>query len=191
MSSRLILASGSPYRRELLQRLQLPFEVRASKTDEAPRAGENPLELAQRLARSKADVVARENQDAWVIGSDQLAVLAGKILGKPGNAQRCIEMLRDASGQTVEFLTAVHVTSVEARRSESHVDSTVVRFRKLELGEIQRYVEREPAFDCAGGFKAEGLGITLFDGIESLDPTALIGLPMIWVAGALRRAGFG
>jgi septum formation protein len=187
--SALILASTSRYRRELLGRLGMPFEVEAPAIDETPRPGEAPLALVQRLAAGKAEAIARHHPDAWVIGSDQLAFHDNEILGKPGTAARCIAQLTAVSGRSVTFLTAVCLLRHRDQTSHSTVDSTVVRFRVNAPERIRRYVEREQPFDCAGGFKCEGLGITLFERIDSTDPTALIGLPLIWVAGALALAG--
>ena len=189
MATSLILASGSRYRRQLLERLRIPFHVYTSDTDETPRPGEGPRDLAVRLARAKAQSVASQFPDSLVIGSDQVAVCQDRIVGKPGNAARAIEQLRQASGKSVAFLTAVCVLREADQRKEQHLDTTTVRFRELSEAEIARYVDAEQPLDCAGGFKAEGLGISLFEGIESEDPTGLIGLPLIWVAGALRRAG--
>lgn len=189
MAAALILASGSRYRRQLLERLRVPFHVFVANSDETPRADEAPRDLAVRLAQAKAEIVAAQFPDALVIGADQVAVCRGRILGKPGNAARNVEQLRLAGGQSVEFLTAVCVLRESDRHVERHVDVTTVRFRRLTETEITRYVELEQAFDCAGGFKVEGLGISLFEGIDSQDATALVGLPLIWLAGALRRAG--
>jgi septum formation protein len=187
--STLLLASTSPYRRQLLTRLGLPFEVAAPDVDETPRAGEAPVELAQRLAASKALAVARRYPDAWVIGSDQLAVRDAEILGKPGSAARCLAQLAAASGRRVTFLTAVCLLRHRDDCRHATVDSTVVQFRVNDPERIRRYVEREQPFDCAGGFKCEGLGISLFERIESTDPTALIGLPLIWLASTLAQVG--
>lgn len=189
MAAALILASGSRYRRQLLERLRVPFHVFVANSDETPRADEAPRDLAVRLAQAKAEIVAAQFPDALVIGADQVAVCRGRILGKPGNAARNVEQLRLAGGQSVEFLTAACVLRESDRHVERHVDVTTVRFRPLTETEITRYVELEQAFDCAGGFKVEGLGVSLFEGIDSQDPTALVGLPLIWLAGALRRAG--
>ncbi len=189
MATSLILASGSRYRRQLLERLRVPFHVYSSDTDETPHPGEAPSDLAVRLARAKAQSVASQFPDALVIGSDQVAVCQDRVVGKPGSAVRAVEQLRQASGQSVSFLTAVCILRDADRRVEQHLDTTTVRFRELSEAEIARYVELEQPFDCAGGFKAEGLGISLFERIDSQDPTGLIGLPLIWVASALRRAG--
>lgn len=183
----LILASTSRYRRELLGRLGLPFEAVAPGVDEIAQAGESPRSLAQRLAREKARAVAARYSGAVVIGSDQAADLGGLTLGKPGTAARAFEQLRACSGREVVFHTAVCVTA-PARELE-FADRTVVRFRELTDAEIERYVERERPFDCAGSFKSEGLGAALFEGIRNDDPTALIGLPLIALARALRELG--
>jgi septum formation protein len=183
---RLILASTSPYRRELLNRLGLPFDTAAPGIDETPRPGESPAELAGRLARSKALAVT---DDAVVIGSDQVAALDGKPLGKPGSHARALEQLESFQGREVLFHTAVCVQEHHGRTLQEHVDVTRVRFRRLPGPALDRYLRLEPAYDCAGGFKSEGLGVALFEAIESSDPTALIGLPLIWLAAALREAG--
>ena len=185
----LVLASTSRYRRALLERLGLEFDCVRPDTDEAPQAGEAPLDLVRRLARLKAESVAAGRPAAVVVGSDQAAVLGAEVLGKPGTVQRCIEQLRQSSGRQLVFLTAVHLVNGRTGAGESHVDRTVVRFRELGDREIERYVAAESPLDCAGGFKAEALGISLFERIESEDPTGLTGLPLIWLCGALRRAG--
>ena len=186
---RLVLASTSAYRRALLERFNLPFECVVPNVDEASLPGESALALAQRLARSKAEAVAARYPESVVIGSDQVAVRGLDRLGKPGSVERCIEQLEHSSGREVEFLTAVHVVNGPAGNAESHVDRTVVRFRRLSRPEIERYVAADHPIDCAGGFKAESLGIALFERIESSDPTGLTGLPLIWLSHALRRAG--
>ena len=186
---RLVLASTSPYRRALLERLGLPFECAAPDTDETAQPGESALELAQRLARLKAESVAARHPGDVVVGSDQVALRGHDRLGKPGSVERCVAQLVQSSGREVEFLTAVHVLDARSGRGESHVDRTLVRFRTLGRDEIERYVAAERPLDCAGGFKAEALGIALFERIESGDPTGLTGLPLIWLCGALRRAG--
>jgi septum formation protein len=187
-SKGLILASTSRYRRDLLQRLGLSFECVAPDADEERLAGEPADAMAVRLARVKAEAVAAKYPTAIVIGSDQVALLGTAVLGKPGTVERCREQLRASSGHEVVFLTAVHVIDGPAGRTESHVDRTVVKFRELSDAEIDRYIERDNPLDCAGGFKAESLGIALFDRIESTDPTGLTGLPLSWLCGALRRA---
>jgi septum formation protein len=187
--ARLILASTSAYRRELLSRLRLPFETARPEVDETPLRDETPPALAQRLAMAKAGVVARREAGALVIGSDQVAELDGQSLGKPGSRDGAIAQLGAMSGREVQFRTAVCVQR-EGDAPRVAVDTTTVRFRPLSLAEIERYVDAEEPFDCAGSFKAEGLGITLFEAIESSDPTALIGLPLILTARLLREAGF-
>jgi septum formation protein len=186
---RLVLASTSPYRRQLLERFGQRFTVAAPEVDESALPGETPIDLVNRLARAKAEVVARRNPRSIVIGSDQVAVFGREIIGKPGNPERCIEQLKAVSGQRLTFHTAVHVIQSDSGSNDSHLDITTVHFRKLSAEEIARYVARERPVNCAGGFKAEGLGITLFDRIDSQDPTALIGLPLIWLSAALRKAG--
>ncbi|HBZ69011.1 MAG TPA: septum formation protein Maf [Deltaproteobacteria bacterium] len=186
----LILASTSPYRRELLARLALDFEVVAPGVSEEPRRGESPTDRALRLATAKAQAVSERHPEALVIGSDQVAAVGGEVLDKPGDAPRCREQLSRLSGHTAHFYTAGVLLGARIGLHLAHVDTTTVVFRALTPGEIDRYVEREQPLDCAGGFRAEALGIALFDCIESQDPTALIGLPLIWLAGALRAAGY-
>ena len=186
---RLILASTSAYRRELLTRLRVPFECHAPGCDEQRLPGEPAAALAARLARLKADTVAARHPGSLVIGSDQVAVRGDAILGKPGTVERCTEQLLQSSGREVAFLTAVHVVDGRRGRAEAHLDRTLVQFRTLDADEIARYVAADQPLDCAGGFKAESLGIGLFERIDSADPTALTGLPLIWLSGALRRAG--
>jgi septum formation protein len=185
---KLLLASTSSYRRSLLERLGLPFEALAPGVDETRRPNEEPIELASRLARAKAEAIASRHAGAVIIGSDQLAAIGRQALGKPASEERCREQLKSMSGQRVNFYTAVQVINTKGDH-ESHLDVTTVQFRPLGEDEIARYVARERPLDCAGGFKVEGLGISLFERIDSQDPTALIGLPLIWLAGALRRAG--
>lgn len=186
---RLILASTSRYRRELLQRLRLPFDVAAPGTDEAALPGEPPQALARRLAAAKATAIASHMPGAWVIGSDQVAELDGIALGKPGTRDAAVSQLASMSSREVVFRTAVSVVHGDGRAFHAE-DATIVRFRGLDDAEIGRYVDAEQPFDCAGSFKSEGLGIVLFDAIVSQDPTALIGLPLIATACLLRRAGY-
>lgn len=190
MAPQLYLASTSPYRQALLARLGLPFGTEAPGTDEGPMAGEAPAIRALRLAHAKAEAVAARHPGAWVLGSDQVADCAGTPLGKPGDAVRCGEQLALCSGRSVTFHTAAVLLRCEPPAALEHVDRTIVRFRRLEAGEIARYVDRDQPFDCAGGFRCEGLGVALFEAVETTDPAALIGLPLIWVAGALRGVGF-
>ena len=187
-SKGLILASTSRYRRELLQRLGLPFDCVGPDIDETRLPGEPAARMAVRLAQAKAEAVAARYPDAIVIGSDQVALRGAEVLGKPGTVALCRAQLQQSSGQEVAFLTAVHVIDGPGRHSEAHVDRTVVKFRDLSDAEIDRYIERDDPLDCAGGFKAESLGIALFERIDSSDPTGLTGLPLSWLCGALRRA---
>jgi septum formation protein len=185
----LVLASSSRYRRELLTRLGLPFEAHSPGVDELPVAGELPMDRALRLALEKALTVAARQPQALVIGSDQVAASGNGVLDKPGDAPRCRAQLARLSGQTARFYTACAVIGLDAAVRQVHLDTTVVTFRTLTAAEIGRYVARDQPYDCAGGFKAESLGIALLESIESADPTALIGLPLIWLAGALRSFG--
>ncbi len=191
----LVLASTSIYRRELLTRLQIPFECQSPGVDETPRAGERARALVVRLALAKAHAVAILRPDRWVIGSDQVAVLLDAmqqniILGKPGSVANCVDQLLKCSGRTLSFITAVAVVRHRDSSVSEFIDTTRVAFRTLDRASIERYVEREWPLDCAGGFKSEGLGITLCESIDSNDPTALIGLPLIRLAAVLRTAGF-
>ena len=186
---RLVLASTSPYRRELLGRLRLPFDVRAPEVDETARAGEQPSLLAQRLAMAKADAIAAVDLEAIVIGSDQVAELDGVGIGKPGDHARATAQLQAMRGRTVVFHTAVAVVCHATGFSELALASVSVRFRHLSDDEIEHYLRIEEPYDCAGSAKAETLGIALLDSIESDDPTSLIGLPLIRTCALLRRAG--
>lgn len=186
---RLLLASTSIYRHELLARLRLPFDTVRPDTDETALPWETPPALVQRLAEAKAVAVATLHPQAWVIGSDQVAELDGQILGKPGGRDAAIAQLAAMSGRAVQFRTAVCLSRAGSA-GRVVLDTTTVRFRALTADEIARYVDAEQPYDCAGSFKAEGLGIVLFDAIESRDPTALVGLPLIATAGLLRGAGF-
>ena len=185
----LILGSTSRYRRELLERLRLPFEVHAPDVDETPRPGERPAVLAQRLALAKAHAVSALHPDAVVIGSDQVADLDGAPIGKPGTHANAVAQLRSMRGRSVVFQTAVAVV----RASTGHVGTALVpvtvRFRALSDAEIEHYLRTEQPYDCAGSAKCETLGIALLDAIESDDPTALVGLPLIRTSALLRAAG--
>ncbi len=186
----LILASTSPYRRDLLARFAIAFEVEAPGVSEAHVPGESPADRALRLATAKAQAVSARHPEALVIGSDQVAAVGTEVLDKPGDASRCRAQLSRLSGHSACFYTACVVLGGRPPVHLAHVDTTTVVFRQLAAAEIARYVEHEHPFDCAGGFKAEGLGIALFEYIESQDPSALIGLPLIWLASGLRGAGF-
>ncbi|MCL5969546.1 MAG: Maf family nucleotide pyrophosphatase [Betaproteobacteria bacterium] len=185
----LILGSSSPYRRELLQRLQLPFTVVVPDVDESPLPGEAPAALAQRLALAKAQAVAERHPQALVLGSDQVAELNAQALGKPGNHERARAQLRRMSGQSVCFHTAVALVCLQSGYCGSALAPVRVQFRPLLDEEIERYLQAERPYDCAGSAKSEGLGIALLERIESDDPTALIGLPLIRTAQLLRQAG--
>lgn len=182
------LASTSRYRRELLARLAVAFHCESPEVDEARQPGEAPRALAQRLALAKARAVANRHPEAIVIGADQVCALGDVVLGKPGDAASARAQLAAQSGRTVVFHTAVAVVGLQAGFWRQHVDETCCVFREIGDQEIDAYVAAEKPFDCAGAFQVEGRGIALFERIESLDPTALIGLPLIWVAEALRAA---
>ena len=185
---KLILASTSVYRRELLVRLRIPFEIISPKVDEAPLPGEGTLNLALRLAKAKAAIVAKDHPDAWVIGSDQVADLCGAALGKPGNFERAMAQLQLMRGATVTFHTALCLMHGETETTLSI--PTEVTFRKLSDEILEAYLHAEEPYDCAGSAKSEGLGISLLETMKSDDPTALIGLPLIALSGLLRDAGF-
>ena len=185
----LVLGSTSRYRRELLQRLGLPFAVAAPDVDETPLQGEAPRALALRLALAKAHAVAAQHPDAVVIGSDQVADLHGQPLGKPGTHERASAQLQRMSGETVIFQTAVAVVCAATGFEQVDLAPVEVRFRTLTGDEIERYLHAEQPYDCAGSAKSEGLGISLLDAIHSDDPTALIGLPMIRTCRMVRAAG--
>jgi septum formation protein len=186
---RLVLASTSRYRRELLERLRLPFDVVSPGVDETPRADERPAGLARRLALEKARAVAALRPDALVIGSDQTATLDGlTTVGKPGTHERAVEQLRAASGRTMVFHTGLCVWRPDAAPTVECVD-TQVRFRRLSHDEIERYLRAETPYDCTGAAKSEGLGIALLEAQSGDDPTALVGLPLIRLAALLREAG--
>jgi septum formation protein len=185
----LILGSTSRYRRELLERLRLPFEVSAPDVDETPRAGELPAVLAQRLALAKAHAVSTLYPNAVVIGSDQVADLDGEPIGKPGTHERAVEQLRAMRGRSVVFQTAVAVVQATTGYVGTALVPVTVRFRALTDAEIEHYLRTEQPYDCAGSAKCETLGIALLDAIESDDPTALVGLPLIRTSALLREAG--
>ena len=186
----LLLASTSPYRRALLERIIGGFEVAAPAIEEIFEPDEPPAEAATRLARLKALDCARRHPEALVIGGDQVPTLHDRPLRKPGSPERAAHQLRECSGQSVVFHTAVAVAGPGDAPPETHVNRTTVRFRALDEAEIQRYLEKDQPYDCAGSFKAESLGIALFSGFESEDPTAIQGLPLIWLSDCLRRRGF-
>ena len=185
----LILGSTSPYRRELLARLRLPFEVVRPEVDETPHPGEQPRALAQRLALEKALAVARLHPQAVVIGSDQVADLNGEPLGKPGTHERAVAQLQRMRGHTVVFQTAVAVVCIDSGFAEQALAQVNVQFRNLSDEAIETYLRAEQPYDCAGSAKSEGLGIALLEQIDNQDPSALVGLPLIHTCRLLRAAG--
>ena len=185
----LVLASTSPFRRELLGRLQLPFETDAPEVDESAAANEDAPTLVRRLAEAKARAVASRWPDALIIGSDQVVAVDDTILGKPGDHQRAVEQLRRVSGKTVVFYTGLCLWDSRADAGQLKVVEFPVRFRTLSEAQIEGYLAKEPAFNCAGAFKSEGLGIALCEAFAGDDPTALIGLPLIHLTRMLERAG--
>ena len=185
----LILGSTSRYRKELLSRLQIPFETAAPDVDETPHINESPKDLALRLALAKARAVALKNPEAIVIGSDQVADLEGAPLAKPGNHANATLQLQRMRGKTVIFQTALSVVCIATGYQRTDLAEVKVKFRDLSDAEIESYLRAEEPYDCAGSAKSEGLGIVLLDAIENDDPTALIGLPLIRTCQMLREAG--
>jgi len=183
----LILASTSHYRRELLERLKLRFELVSPDVDETAHPGEDPATTAVRLSLAKVQAARARFPHALIIGSDQVAFCEGVRLDKPGDYAGAVRQLRHASGKSVSFITAIALVNTASGQTQTRAVSTEVRFRKLSDREIERYLQTEPAYDCAGGAKAEGLGISLVDSIQSSDPTALIGLPLIALSEMLRN----
>jgi septum formation protein len=186
----LVLGSSSPYRRELLERLGIAFKSWSPEIDETPLPAEPPRATAVRLARAKAEAGGKQFRSAWIIGSDQVADLDGQPLGKPGNLENARAQLRQLSGHTVLFHTALCFWNARLERRHERLVTTDVTFRRLTDLEIDRYLEREPAFDCAGSAKSEGLGISLLSRLGGNDPTALVGLPLIALSAMLRAEGF-
>lgn len=188
LQKKLVLGSSSPYRKELLERLGIPFECISADIDESRKEGETPEALCVRLAREKALKVKELAPDAIVIGSDQVAVLGDRILGKPHTRERAIKQLTAMQGQTVYFLTALCVVGADGKIFETMVP-TVVTMKKLSRSTIEHYLDREQPFNCAGSAKIEKLGIALMKEVRSTDPTALIGLPLIETVNLLAKAG--
>jgi septum formation protein len=186
----IILASASAYRRGLLDRFLDEYETVSPDIDERSRGDLSPKSLARRLAREKAETVSKNARDALIIGADQLAVLDGEVLGKPGNHQRAVEQLMAAAGKTVTFRTAVCILDPIGRTRYEHVDKTKVRFRQFDRRLAETYLRHDEPYDCAGSFKIEGAGFVLFESVTTDDPTALIGLPMIWVSDVLLELGY-
>lgn len=182
----IVLASSSSYRRSLLDRFLDRFETVAPGIDESRLDGESAADLSARLARAKAEAVSRSQQgEALIIGSDQVAVLDERVLGKPGSHAAAVEQLLAVSGQSVAFLTAVCLLDTGRRKRYEHTDRTIVRFRRFDRRLAEAYLRHDEPYDCAGSFRIEGAGFVLFESVKSEDPTALIGLPMIWTAGRL------
>ncbi|QSP96529.1 septum formation inhibitor Maf [Marinobacter salinisoli] len=186
----LMLASSSPYRRALLARLELPFQCASPDIDETPQPGENAEQLATRLAESKARALAAHYDNHWIIGSDQVACLPdGTLLNKPGSHQSAVEQLRQSSGQCVQFMTGLALLDTSTSSLQVHCETFSVNFRDLSEAEIEAYLRREEPYDCAGSFRMEGLGITLFKSMAGRDPNSLIGLPLIALIDMLRQWG--
>ena len=188
-NKRLVLASSSQYRQQLLSKLGIPFETASPCIDETAITGESPMQLSIRLAEEKARALQLQFPSHLIIGSDQVAFLEGVQLCKPGNHERTVAQLRATSGKTVAFFTSVCVLDSATGEALTETDKTTVQFRPLSETKIERYVSLERPFDCAGGFKSEGLGIALFEKLETTDPNALIGLPLIKLVGLLGKFG--
>jgi len=188
-SPKLILASTSPFRRTLLEKLGLPFDTLSPEVDETALPGETPEQLVTRLAEAKAQAGARGLQDALVIGSDQVACIDAEILGKPGNRERAIAQLEQASGREVIFYTGLCLVDSRDNQVQSICEPFHVRFRQLSRRRIEAYLDKEAPYNCAGSFKSEGLGIALFDSLQGDDPNTLIGLPLIRLVRMLEQAG--
>ncbi|MAK43926.1 MULTISPECIES: Maf family protein [Spongiibacter] len=188
--TRIVLASSSRYRQQLISQLGIQAECHAPNIDETPLNTEKPAETALRLARQKAAHVATQHKDALVIGSDQVADLDGIALGKPGDRDQTIEQLQACSGKTLHFHTGLCLINSQSGRQQNCVETFTVHFRPLTTDQITRYVDKEPAFDCAGGFKMEGLGISLFERLSGDDPNTLIGLPLIRLVDFLTKEGY-
>lgn len=187
---RIVLASSSSYRRGLLDRFLSDYEAESPDVDEASWPDLPPEELAPLLARKKAEAVSSKYRNALVIGADQLAVLDDQVLGKPGDHQHAVEQLLAASGKAVRFLTAVCLLDPVTRKRYEHVDTTTVRFRNFDRRLAETYLRHDEPYDCAGSFKLEGAGFVLFESVSTDDPTALIGMPMIWLSGRLLELGY-
>ena len=189
-ASAIVLASSSRYRRSLLDRFLDEFEAVTPDVDESNVDNLEPEALAAQLARKKAEAVSRNSQHALIIGADQLAILDDRVLGKPGTHQKAVEQLVAASGKAVRFITAVCMLDPNSRKRYEHIDTTIVRFRQFDRRLAEAYLRNDEPYDCAGSFKVEGAGFVLFESVKAEDPTALIGLPMIWVAGRLLELGY-
>ena len=186
----IVLASSSAYRRGLLDRFLDDYETVSPNVDETDGGTEPPENFAARLGREKAEAVSSAYRDALIIGADQIAVLDGQVLGKPGDHQKAVEQLLAASGKALQVLTAVCVLDPVGRTRHEHIDRTTVRFRQFDLRLAETYLRHDEPYDCAGSFKIEGAGFVLFESVQTDDPTALIGLPMIWLAEILRQLDY-
>jgi septum formation protein len=186
----IVLASASPYRRGLLDRFLDDYQAVSPDIDESNIDELKPKALARHLARKKAETVSMTARNSLIIGADQLAVLDGQVLGKPGDHQKAVEQLLAASGQAVTFRTAVCILDPVGRTRYEHVDKTTVRFRQYDRRLAESYLRHDEPYDCAGSFKIEGAGFVLFKSVTTDDPTALIGLPMIWVSDVLLELGY-
>ena len=189
MPTQLILASTSRYRKTLLEKLGLPFECAAPEVDESPLPGESAEALVARLAYAKANAIANQRDQGLIIGSDQVCVCDGQILGKPGTVEKAVAQLMAARGRSITFYTGLCVLDVASGKAEQLVEPFTVHFRTLDETAIRRYVAAEMPLDCAGSFKCEGMGIVLFKGLEGRDPNSLIGLPLIGLIELLERHG--
>ena len=185
----IVLASSSEYRRTLLDRILTDYETFSPAIDETVDPSAVPQEFAARLARQKAEAGARQHHDALIIGADQVAVLDSQVLGKPGDHHSAVEQLLAAAGKTVLFFTAVCILDPVSRTRSEYVDKTIVRFRRFDLRLAESYVRHDEPYDCAGSFRIEGAGFVLFDSVSTDDPTALVGLPMIWISSRLQELG--
>lgn len=190
MSSKLVLASTSPFRKAILEKFGVPFDTASPEVDETAQAGESAEQLVKRLAEAKARAVAEQFPEALIIGSDQVAVIDDTILGKPGSHDTAIEQLRAASGQTVTFLTGLCLYNSRNDHAQCDVVPFKVHFRQLDDDQIENYLQKEQPYNCAGSFKSEGLGIALFEKLEGDDPNTLIGLPLIRLLRMLEQEGF-
>ncbi|WP_020209692.1 Maf family protein [Gilvimarinus chinensis] len=186
---KLVLASGSRYRRELLEKLRHPFKWQAPEVDETPLAGEKPDALALRLAQLKAEALASTHPNSLIIGSDQVASLDGKLCGKPGSKENAFSQLKAASGKSVIFYTGLCLLNTNTGHHHTAVETYKAHFRTLTDGQIEHYLEQDQPFDCAGSFKSEALGIALFERLEGDDPNTLVGLPLIRLTALLYEAG--
>lgn len=188
-AGKIVLASSSAYRQQLLDRFLDDYEIVSPGIDESLDVAD-PEQLAVQLARRKAETVSTAYRDALIIGADQLAVLDGKVLGKPGTHQKAVEQLLQASGKPVQFLTAVCVLDPVGKHRYEHVDRTLVRFRSFDRRLADAYLKHDMPYDCAGSFRIEGAGFVLFESVTTDDPTALIGMPMIWLSDRLLELGY-